>query len=264
MNKDIGDDMIRGLYTAATGMINEQRRMDIVTNNLANENTLGYKKDTFVTEAFKDVLTVTINDLNKKGINESIVQMTLGVRGGEIFTNFEQGSLKLTNEPLDLALQGDGFFVLGVMDQQGNITNRYSRDGLFSMTKNGDIVTTDGYYLIGENDEIINIPQGDIEIDQSGRIFANNEYINTIKVVDFEDKRDLIKTGANLYSVPPNTEPVVYNGTVVQGFLEQSNVNPIKEMIDMINITKTYEANQKVIQTVDESLSKVVNEIGKI
>lgn len=252
--------MIKGLYTSCTSMINQQQRMDIISNNLANVSTTGYKKDSVVVESFEDVLAVKLDPKQYKPIGT----MNLGVKIGDIYTDFKQGSFVQTNNIWNLAIQGDGFFSVGVLNEQGNLETRYTRDGSFTISQNGDVMTEDGFYLIGEDGNKITLPKGNVRISETGDVYVNDELVNKLKVVNFEDKTVLKKIGDNLYSTNNDQQPNNFNGLILQGYLEASNVNTIKEMVDMINVMRTYESNQKVIQTLDESLGKAVNEVGRL
>ncbi|MFP4697168.1 MAG: flagellar hook-basal body protein [Eubacteriales bacterium] len=252
--------MIKGLYTAATGMINQQQRMDIISNNLANVNTTGFKKDGVVVQSFEDVLTLKVND--SKLPNAPIGNMNLGVKLGEVYTDFNQGSFIQTNDPFNIALQGEGFINIGITDEEGNFDNRYTRDGSFVLSKEGELMTKDGFNVMGQNGEIV-LDKGDVRINEKGQVFLNDEHIDTINIVNF-DKEDARKIGDNLYSIEEDVEPMEFEGQVLQGFLEESNVNSIREMVDMINVMRSFESNQKVVQTQDETLGKAVNDIARL
>ncbi|TCT14005.1 flagellar basal-body rod protein FlgG [Natranaerovirga pectinivora] len=251
--------MVRGLYTAATGMMNQQQRMDIVSNNLANVNTTGFKKDGVVVESFEDVLTLKVNDNN---MNTHIGKMNLGVKTGVVFTDFNQGSFMQTHDPFNIAIQGEGFIGISTLDRNGNIVERYTRDGSFVVNNDGELITKDGHQVMGQNGNIV-LGHGDVRIDGTGAIYLNDEYIDSLRLVNF-DKEDIIKLGDNLYNAREDAEALEFNGQILQGYLEESNVNTIREMVDMINIMRTYEANQKVIQTIDDTLGKAVNEVGRL
>ena len=124
--------MVRGLYTAYTGMINQQKRLDTVTNNLANASTTGFKREGLTSKSFDQMLTVKLNDLSVPYLNEGIGKMSLGVKIGENYTDYSQGSLKETGNTYDLALAGNGFFTISYTDKKGNTSEKYTRDGEFT------------------------------------------------------------------------------------------------------------------------------------
>jgi len=256
--------MIRGLYTSATGMMAQYQKMDTITNNLANVNTTGYKKDEVITSSFQEELTKRINDISNyplKSKAKNIGKMSLGVQVDEIFTNFTQGSLKETQDSFDLALEGPGFFTIRV--QEGNESvERYTRDGSFELDDQNRMITTEGYIVMGQEGEII-VPDGDMMINEAGEIFVEGEYIDQLQLISFEDPSVLRKIGDNLLSAE-NASFKPFTGKVVQGFLESANVNPVREMVDMITSLRVYEASQKALQTQDQTLEKIINEVGKV
>lgn len=257
--------MVRGLYTAWTGMANEQKRLDIISNNLANAATVGYKQDNVTTQSFDDVLTIKIKDASELYHERTIGKMSLGVKLGEVYTDFGQGSLRETSNTFDIALEGKGFFQVAVADKNGNEQIFYTRDGSFTMTHEGNIVDMNGNKLIGEGGNIsVPADASDIVIDTDGSVFADGVLVDKILITDFEDYNYLKKYGENMYSMVEGGTQIPAAASVHQGFTEQSNVNVVSEMVDMIAITRAYEANQKVIQTVDSTLEQAVNSVGKV
>lgn len=257
--------MVRGLFTSYTGMSNEQKRLDIIANNLANSATVGYKKDSVSNQSFDNLLTVKIKDRSEAYNNRPIGIMSPGVKIGEVYTSFDQGSLRQTDNPYHLALEGKGFFQVGVTDQQGNTNIGYTRNGIFTMTRDGHIVDEDGNNLMGESGEII-IPQEavDVVIDAGGTIYADGILIDTLLISDFEDYNYLRKTADTMFETVEGAIEIPSTSSVIQGYTEQSNVNVVTEMVDMITITRAYEANQKVIQSIDRTLELAANSIGKV
>ena len=257
--------MVKGLYTAYTGMINEQYRLDVVANNLANAATVGYKKESVSNQSFDDVLAVKVNDETVGNLNQRIGSMSLGVKFGENYTDYSQGSLHQTGNTFDLAIQGKGFFRVAVQNKNGSESIKYSRDGSFTVTSEGYVTDADGNRLMGE-DGYIQVPTnaGEVSIDASGNIYSDGEYVNRITLADFEDYNYLEKYADDLYQTVDGATEIDSSGSILQGYTEQSNVSTVKEMVDMISITRAYEANQKVITTVDTMLDKAVNQVGKL
>lgn len=257
--------MVRGLYTAYTGMANEQKRLDIIANNLANAATVGYKEENVTNQAFDDVLVSKVRDSSEAYNDRPIGRMSLGVKLGEAYTNYSQGSLRQTGQTYDLALEGKGFFALSVMDKDQNADIKYTRNGSFTMTKDGHIVDTDGNSLMGESGEVI-IPTDTAEllVDATGGIYADGEYVDTLLIADFEDYDYLIKSGDTMFEALEGALEMPATATVIQGFTEQSNVNVVSEMVEMISVTRAYEANQKVIQSIDQTLDLAANSVGKV
>ncbi len=257
--------MVRGLFTAYTGMANEQKRLDIVSNNLANAATVGYKEENVTNQSFDNLLTVKIKDASEAYHNRPIGLMTPGVKLGEVYTNFGQGSLRQDSGTYSMALEGKGFFTLSVTDKAGNISTQYTRNGSFTMTRDGHIVDEDGNRLMGESGEIIVPPEAaDVAIDESGDITADGVYIDRLKLADFEDYKYLTKSGDTMYQAVDGAVEVPVGALVKQGYKEQSNVNVVSEMVEMISITRAYEANQKIIQSMDKTLDLAANSIGRV
>ncbi|NLZ82073.1 MAG: flagellar hook-basal body protein [Clostridiales bacterium] len=257
--------MVRGLYTAYTGMKNEQKRLDIVANNLANAATVGYKKESVTNQSFDEVLTIKIKDESEAYNDRPIGRMNLGVKLGEVYTNYNQGSIRQTSNTYDLALDGKGFFNMAVTNKLGEVNTKYTRNGSFTMTRDGFVVDKEGNRLLGEGGEIV-VPTeaAEVVIDESGGVYADGNFIDTILVTDFEDYDYLSKFGDTMVEPLEGAVEIENDSLIRQGFTEQSNVNVVTEMVSLINITRTYEANQKVIQSIDKTLDLAANSIGKI
>ncbi|MBN1499038.1 MAG: flagellar basal-body rod protein FlgF [Spirochaetes bacterium] len=279
--------MIRGIYTGASGMLAQQARMDNVANNLANVDTNAYKKDTTIFKSFPDMIIRRIDNdgvgLIPLGSYDSmpyVGKLPTGVEVNEVFKQFEQGALMKTENNFDLALEGKGFFT--VLTEKGEM---YTRNGSFTINDEGVLMTHNGNPVLGENG-IIRIQQNNFMIREDGQIVVNadeygnpvntvvgmneNEWKNQIvldklKIVDFDQDRYLEKNGDSFYrenelSGPPLPPDKV---KVYQGFLEKSNVNVVREMVDMIDVQRSYEANQKTITAADSTLGKLINEVAK-
>jgi flagellar basal-body rod protein FlgF len=277
--------MLRGIYNSSSGMIAQQARMDTVANNLANVDKTAYKKDLTIFKAFPEMLIRRIN-----GDGQGIIpvgsydtmpfvgNLGTGVEVNEKFTQFKQGSLQKTANNFDVALEGKGFFV--VKTEQGN---RYTRNGNFTTNKEGVLMTHNGNPVLGENGTIIIkkhnfrinergevIINGDLDRNPRQTVDVNNEWKNPIvidklQVVDFEHIREIKKQGNSMYKETVHSGPPIppKSYKIYQGFLEKSNVNIIREMVDMIEVQRSYEANQKSITTHDSMLSKLINDVGR-
>ena len=279
--------MIRGLYTGASGMVAQMHRMDALSNNLANVDLTGYKRDTAVHKAFPQLLLRRTNDdgiyhFPLGSIDTAPVVGTLGtgVELNELYTVFEQGALKNSGNPFDLALEGGGFFT--IQTPQGE---RYTRNGSFLIDNNGLLVTKEGFPVLGE-EGLITLKKNNFVVDSQGRVFQNNaladnpqrlvsmeendwadlEELDTLKVVDFRRNRYLKKQGGSLWAAnresgDPQTISLGASTKVIQGFLEASNVNPVTEMVNMIEVNRAYEANQRMIQTQDNITAQLINKV---
>lgn len=257
--------MVRGLYTAYTGMLNEQKRLDVISNNLANSATVGYKEEGVTSQAFKEMLTYRIKDRSSGFVDMPVGNMSLGVKIGETYVNWDQGSLRQTENTYDLALQGKGFYTVRVTNTKGEDTTCYTRNGSFQCTADGCIVDKNGNHLQGEGGDIqVPTDAARIVIDKDGAIYADGTYVDTIKITDFEDYNYLKQYGDNFYIAVDGAKTKDGEAAIEQGYTEQSNVNVVDQMVDMITITRAYEAGQKMIQLQDSLLNHAVNEVGKV
>ena len=180
----------------------------------------------------------------------------------------------MTDNPADLALAGDGVFAISYTNKQGETSVKYTRDGAFTVNKDGYLVTKDGDYVLNQNAAMnsdpgaagyIRIdPNQKFTIDEQGNFWLNLAVVGRVGVVDFANYNFLEKFGENLYQTVDGAQIVAAGAQVEQGVIEASNVQVVSEMVDMITITRAYEANQKIIQTIDTMLDKAVNQVGKL
>jgi len=257
--------MLKGLYTSYSGLINEQSRLDVLTNNLANATTNGYKAEGSTSQSFSDVLAYKIKD-ESVGYNTArrIGVNTPGVKIGETYTDYGQGSFKSTGNTFDLGLSGDGFFNISFTNKAGETSTKYTRDGSFTIDKDGYIVTKDGDFLLGEDGKIQVDPLKTTEVSQAGIVTQDGVPIDTILLTDFEDYDYLEHYGENYFQPVEGAEFASASAKVFSGYLETSNVSVVEEMVEMISVTRAYEANQKIMQAMDSTLDKSVNSLGKI
>lgn len=258
--------MVKGLYTAYTGMLNEQNRMDILTNNLANASTVGFKKEGSTSQSFDDVLTVKIKDSSVGLSNvQRIGVRNPGVKIGENYTDYSQGSFRITNNTYDLALSGEGFFAIEFTNKAGETGTKYTRAGQFTLNKDGYLVTQEGDYVLDTQNRRIQLNTLlDSKIDTLGNIYQGGQPVARIQVTDFADYNYLEKYGETYYQPVEGAEMITSDATVNSGYLEMANVQIVSEMVNLISITRAYESNQKIIQTYDNSLEIAANQLGKI
>ena len=257
--------MVKGLYTAYTGMVHQQSRMDILSNNMANSATVGFKKEGSTSEAFKDVLAYKIKDTSEGFYARGIGSMNLGVKIGENYTDFSQGAFKATENPYDLAISGSGFFACEYTNKAGDTSVKYTRDGSFTLTKEGNLVTKDCDFVLDTNGRHIRLDtMSQASIDQAGRIYQNGALVAQVQVTDFADYNALEHFGENYYQPVEGAAQIAADATIYSGHLEQSNVTVVSEMVELIEVSRNYETNQKVIQTIDNTLEIAANQLGKI
>lgn len=252
--------MVKGLYTSYTGMVNQQYRLDVVSNNLANATTTGFKKEGCTTQSFDYVYGIKIKDATVGHLNQNIGKMSLGAKIGETYRSWNQGSLISTGSNYDFALSGNGFFNISFTNKLGETTTMYTRDGSFQMNAEGYLVTKDGDYVLGESGPI-QLPTNisELTVEATGEIYADGQYIDTFALTDFEDYDYLEMYGENLFIAVEGATETDTPVTVTQGYLEASNINVVSEMVDMITIAREYESGQKVMNAIDEMLGRMVN-----
>ncbi len=257
--------MLRSLYTGWTGMYNEQKRLDVISNNMANATTVGFKKEGVTSQSFKDHLAIKIRDESEEWKQRRIGDLAPGVKIGEVYTDYAQGSLRETTNPYDLAMDGDGFFTVRITDREGGDHIRYTRAGSFHMREDGYITDVDGNHLQGESGDVqVPVDAHKVVIDTDGTIYADGEAIDRLIIKDFEDYDYFKKHGDTYYEPVKGATEKDATGYVRQGYTEQSNVNVVYEMVNMIAITRAYEANQKVIKSVDSTIELAVSSVGKV
>ena len=253
--------MLRSLYIAGTGMITERSKMDVITNNIANMETVGYKKDQMISRSFADLLLDQIDSDDPYVVNtrDEVGPLNTGTHMDVVVTDFTQGALESTEQDTDLAIQGDGYF--SILTPQGI---RYTRSGNFAVDSNGDLVTQEGYYVLGQDGGRLHVGTDGFSVSSTGTVEAGGQAVGSIRLVAFEDETVLRKTGENLYTTLNNTQPTMATtATIKQGYLEASNVDMATEMVDMLSTNRAYESNQRIVKMVDESLGKTVNDIAK-
>ena len=191
-----------------------------------------------------------------------------------MYTDYSSGSFKVTDNTTDFAIDGNGFFAIAFTDKQGNTSVKYTRDGSFTVNAEGYLVTKDGDYVLnatgamnGDPDEenFIRVdPNATIAVNKLGYIFQNDQIVGTLGMVDIDNYDYLEKYGENLYNLLDGGNRIATDANVEQGVLETSNVNVINEMVNMITIQRAYEAGQKVITSIDSTLDRAVNNVGRV
>ncbi|QIQ32109.1 flagellar hook-basal body protein [Parageobacillus toebii NBRC 107807] len=277
--------MLRGFYTAASGMMAQQRRIEMWTNNIANANTPGYKSDQAALRAFPELLlsrldkaTVPTKTPRSFPLQPTIGSINTGVYMQELIPNFRQGDIKETGQPTDIALingtlpvdaetgkEGTLFFV--VQNENGDI--RYTRNGNFTLNPQGFLTTNDGWYVLDENGRRIQLPSTNFTVNADGTIVANNIRIARINIAFAANPNTLVKEGNGLFRSENGVLPSALGNpnityTLKQGFLERANVDLNRAMTEMLSAYRAFEANQKIVQAYDRSMDKAVNEIGRL
>ena len=261
--------MIRGWYIGASGMNAQQNRLDTISNNLANVDTTGFKKEIPVSKEFSELLLrrTQADGIYKTGFGSCDVapvigSIGVGVETNELYTDFQQGSFKNTDTKTDMALSGEGFFAVETPNGE-----RYTRNGNFHIGKEGILETKDGYPVLGENG-YIRVTNDGFTVNQDGILLdeEGNE-IDRFKVVRFDNERYLKKMGESLYSTndiagPAHIAEGAERPVFLQGYSETSNVNVVNEMVQMIEVNRAYEANQKTITSEDSMMGTLWQKVA--
>ena len=240
--------MIKGIYTSASGMMPKIRKQEVTSHNLANASTPGFKKDR--------VFAKELTRAERKAVPTKADWETPMVN--DIFTDYSQGIFNKTGNPLDFAIDGDGFFQLQLDDGTSVLT----RSGNFVVNQDGLISFPGGALLMGEGGPI-EVGNGKVTVGSTGEVQSDGSTVGRILPVTVNDLTELDKIGGSFYKVPEQIETIpVQNATIQQGYLESSNVDIVSEMIEMIISFREYEANAKSIQAQDASLGHLFDRVG--
>lgn len=245
--------MNSGIYSALSGNLAAMNRLDVISNNLANINTPGYKKDKM---SFEGLLAGSVNPpAVPQGMTADPV-----LQRGNVYIDYSAGPTSQSGNPLDLALDGDGFFAVTTPDGTA-----YTRQGNFRASVDGTLVTVDGYPVQGLGGAAIRIQGSRIEIDSIGGVMVDGTQTGAISVVDFEKPYALTKIGSALFiSADPQVTPQVGKAQIQQGHIEGSNVESISEMVQLIETNRYFEACSKVIKGFEDMAIKAANDLGRV
>jgi flagellar basal-body rod protein FlgG len=252
--------MIRGLYTAASGMLASMRRMEFVTNNLANAQTTGFKQDRSALSTFDEMMILQDGSVPPPGLRNELGELGMASVAEEPMIDFTQGSLQQTDRALDMALEGPGFFTVQTPDGL-----RYTRDGGFTRDAMGRLTTGEGHLVLGTDGNPIRIPPGTLAVRADGTLTAEGQEIGTLAIVEFGLEQPLKKVGSNQFVARnEGDEPQTATGTAVrQGAVETSNVDMAGAQTTMLELQRAYQAAQRLIQYQDEMVGRAVNEIAR-
>lgn len=261
--------MLRGIYTAASGMLADQRRLDVVANNLANAGTTGFKRETTISKPFTDFLIERVNDKDPgpARLPREVGRLGIGTYIVNTATRLTTGSLQPTGNPLDVAITGDGFFT--VSTPQGI---RYTRQGSFRQNAEGRLVTPDGHEVMVDG-HAVQAEEGSLSITKDGEVMAFGQSLGRLSIATSQELGAIRKEGNGLWvqAGEGSDFPVLLTPSEVSGryqlkvgHLEASNVESVVEMVEMMATMRSFEANQKALQAQDETLQKAVTEIGRV
>jgi flagellar basal-body rod protein FlgG len=255
--------MNQGVYISLSGAKLQELRLEILANNLANTNTPGYKADKVTSGSFSFEMDQALEEIHAPIIDLSELDPPLESYNGvysktrKVVTNFAQGNHRFTGNPLNIALEGPGFFALKTPNGI-----RYTRQGSFELNRKGEIVTAEGHTIRGKG--LSGLEIGIIDINTEGNVYVDGIKKGSIDIVEFDNPEILRKEGQNRFVLKSDGgfEKKPKNTIVKQGFLEMPNIKVVKEMVNLIELNRIYEAYQKSIITMDESTKMTIEEVG--
>jgi len=250
--------VIQGLYAAANGMLAVEERQAVIANNIANASTPGFKRQLAVQKGYHEAFYL---DGRRPERFDRIVAPGGGIRTIETFSNFGNGVVNTTSNPLDVALTGPGFLKI-----EGPDGTRYTRNGRMAIAE-GQLVTLAGEKVLGEDDNPIDVSGGTIEFTEHGDVLVNGESRGRLGIVEFDDPHALTREGLTLFRAPEDVAAAAkaaINTSVMPQSIENSNVELPAEMINMLTALRAYAANQQVIQSVNETVSRMINQVGGV
>ncbi len=258
--------MVRGMYTAASGMLVAQSQADTIANNLANVNTNGFKQTLLQVQSAPSMAVYSF--VNQPGLTPAqstanapyVGQLGFGSEVYDTPVSFDQGSMEQTGNPLDMAISGsNGFFTIGTAGG-----TRYTRDGEFLRDGNGLLATQDGDPVLGVNGNPIAVPNGPFTVGTDGTITQNGQNLGQIAITQFANLTALRPQGDNFFQNTGNAGASPASAaSVQQGSLEKSSTNVVRSMVDLITAERWFETNQKAVQTQDDATELAISTVGK-
>jgi flagellar basal-body rod protein FlgF len=242
--------MLDALSAAVGLMSNGIQQMGIISQNLANVSTTGFRREISVARPFTDVLAAAGPEGASVGYATSVPML-------DTVQDVRPGTLRTTSNPLDFAIEGDGFFEVST-----GAGPRYTRQGNFRLDSLGRLVSEAGAPVMGASGEIL-LNSSQVSVDSQGRILENQKQVGQLRLVRFANPRAMVNSGAGLYAAGASTPDAAGAGSVRQGFLEGSNVNSTREMVRMIETVRLFEAGQKIVQAYDEMLDRSLSKLGE-
>lgn len=257
-----------GLYLSASGVLSNTYRQDVFANNLANSQTVGFKIDI---PSIKQRDPESIEDDFGYMVSKTMLDMLGGgVLAGTQFIQHDRGQFKQTEKPFDLALdEKQTYFAIAVPDQEGNVSVQLTRDGRFTRDSQGYLATiTGGHKVLDANDQPIQLPEtGDMLVQDNGQILVDGEEITHLQVTAVKNINDLVKRGQNLYAMPAGDDEFRVPSerfAVLQGYVEQSSVDPIQALMHLTEATKAANGNANMIKYQDQLLDRAINTLGRV
>lgn len=257
--------MLRSIYTATSGLLNNSRILNVRGNNIANLSTAGFKEDRLVFSTMLEKKAVS-QDINTVGPLKNIGDVNRGVAAVEIKTNFDQGSLQQTYRSLDFAIVGDGFFTVRHPDEE-NVY--FTRNGQFQIDPDGYLIDGLGHYVLDDGESEIFVGNSSFMVTESGEVFDSNyNWLATLGVFVPDDPSLLMKSGENPFMFTGlddyTPEQMDFAGVIRQGYIEMSNTDVSEQMAGLITASRNYQSLTNIIKTIDGMLGRSINDIGRV
>lgn len=252
--------MIKGFYAAVSGMLLNANRQNVLSHNIANMNTPGFKQVLTTAETFlKTQVVYSPNNLDGTSVQRDIGTLGLGTATGAEQIDFTAGGFQQTDSPLDFAIHGDGFFRLQTPNGE-----RYTRDGRFVRNTNGGLVSIEGFPVLSTTGQPIVIPEGIVSLALDGTISVNGTQVAQLGLSTFANpEADLVRDRGNMFTALQPAQQGT-NVQVRQSFLEMSNANPTQLMASLVEVGRSYEASQQMVANQDELLGKTISSLGRL
>lgn len=252
--------MLRGLYSSYTGMKAMLLNQDVIANNIANANSVGFKEDFSVIQSFpaQQIVREESPSASSATVLGPVGQSSAGTLIGQVYTDYGPGSLRETGNATDMAIKGDGYF------QVKNGTNvMYTRAGNFKVDEQGRLTTQEGFLVSGADGNPLNVGGSKMTVSADGSITVDGQARGKIGVFTFAPQAQLVKMGNGMFASSTNPTALV-GASVAHGSVENSNVDVIKQMVAMMECFRAYQSGQQMIRAQDATLDKAVNQIGKL
>lgn len=245
--------MVRGMYSAATGMITQYKKIDVLGNNIANINTDGFKSDSVSLKSFQEEITKRMAD------NEAIGTLSNGTAIGGVYTDYTQGPMEQTGKSTDLAVSGEGYFAVETARGAGGA--KYTRDGNFSVDAGGCLELASGERLLGSDGAPLYVGGTDFTVSADGTVASGGRQLGKIQIESPQTAAAISKRTDGFFAITAGAQA---DGKIVQGSLENSNADAINEMTGMMQATRSFQSCQQAFQVGEDTLDKLINQVGSI
>lgn len=250
--------MIKGFYNLTSGMLSQGRRLDVIANNMTNIATAGFKAEHYADRTFDEVMAVRVGNLDKSYYNELPTYQAHILAPDHLYTDFQQGAPEETNLPLDFAIVGEGFFAIDTGDGVA-----YTRAGSFTLDNEGYLCLSELGRVLDREGEYIQLPTDKLDADKFGNLYTKGgDYLGNLGVYMFEDNGELERTPYGLFT--GDGAQVNEDAEILHKYVERSNVNMVKEMVNMMTTQRAFQSAAQMSKIYDQVINRIVGEIGRM